>query len=100
MQAGHDLLLMCDSDPGCRQARQRSKGCRSKRVWLSATPPPRRPQPPPAAVTRDVGPAPHPDCSAAVPAGMQVLRSEFPGVRIHDDVTSLDKLPEVGGRVA
>jgi hypothetical protein len=24
LQAGHELLLMCDSDPGCRQARQRA----------------------------------------------------------------------------
>ncbi|PSC75340.1 methylase [Micractinium conductrix] len=41
-QAGHELLLMCDSDAGARQ----------------------------------------------------VLRTAFPGVRIHDDVISLEKLPE------
>ena len=34
-----------------------------------------------------------------MPAGLQVLRSAFSGVRIHDDVTSLDRLPEVGERV-
>lgn len=27
---------------------------------------------------------------------LQVLRTAFPGVRIHDDVISLEKLPEVG----
>lgn len=44
-QAGHELLLLCESDAGARQ----------------------------------------------------VLRQAFPGVRIHEDVTSLERLPEVGG---
>lgn len=43
-QAGHELLLLCESDAGARQ----------------------------------------------------VLRQAFPGVRIHEDVTSLERLPEVG----
>lgn len=41
---------------------------------------------------RDPPPPPSPDLSRL----LQVLRSAFPGVRIHDDVTSLERLPEVG----
>ena len=41
-------------------------------------------------------PPPLPSCLPCLCARPpQVLRARFPGVRVHDDVVSLEKLPEV-----
>lgn len=60
-------------------------------TWTELPPPPRAP----AIARLQLQSQGHLNTSVWFDPALQVLRAAFPGVRIHDDVTSLERLPEV-----
>lgn len=120
-QAGHEIILQCESDPGAQQAGSFAVRCRSQRLWslpfvlhvrdgqlhscwggglahagrclLLAVWPPVLPRPPPPPISL-------PPTNTHLPAPwhrlrLQVLKEAFPGILLAPDVCALQRLPKV-----
>jgi site-specific DNA-cytosine methylase len=78
LQAGHELLFLCESDPGARQVRIFSPAYQP--VTHQASP--------------RAGTAGHRLCSLTDGSGLlQVLKQQFPGVTLAHDVCAISSLP-------
>ncbi len=93
MQAGHEIILQCECDPGAQQVRMLETICRcaarADLCWVEM------------GVRAHQLPVKRAPCNLMILTFMfdldapQVLRKAFPGVLLVPDICGLDRLPKV-----